>query len=152
MRKNKRAMTRVRNILFAIMIVAASSCDKLVSDELNKLKTSDDENCDCYLYEKPESYDVQLRITINDANPQVPVTVFFGNVERKNIATTLTASETVVAINLKTNHDYTYQAKYLKGSDTVYVPIKARLSTDTYVCQGDTCWRVNNNVINLKLK
>ena len=134
------------------MVLGASACDQLVSDELDKLKTSDDENCECYLYEKPESYNVQLKITINDENQKVPVTVFFGKVDRKSIATELTASESVVSINLKTNHEYTYQAKYLKGSDTVYVPIKAKLSADSYVCHDDTCWRVNNTVINLKLK
>ena len=146
-------MIRARLFILATVILATTSaCDKLVSDEISSLKNTDEENCECYLEEKPEYYDVKLKITINEENPEVPITVFYGNVQRNNVAKQLNANESIITINLKTNHEYTYQAKYLKGSDTVYVPIKAKLSTDTYTCHNDTCWKVNNNVINLKLK
>lgn len=138
-------------ILMFLVFVAFTSCDKLISDNIDAI-TNDDENCDCFLSEEPELYDVTIKVTINSQNTQVPITVFYGNVERNNVAATITTEQPYSTITLKLNHDYTYMAKYLKGSDTVYVPVKARLSSSQYVCHEDTCWTINNNVINLKLK
>lgn len=146
-------MTRVRHILLLATMLSAVSpaCDQLVSDDLGNINT-DDENCDCVIRYEPETYDVKLKLTINDQNSEVPVTVFYGNVERKKVAAEIKASSDEAIINLSTNEEYTYLAKYLKGSDTIYVPIKAKLSTSNYICHDDTCWSVSNNVINLKLK
>ena len=43
-------------------------------------------------------------------------------------------------------------SKYLKGIDTIYVPVNSDLSTHKYTCNEEPCWRIKNNVINLKLK
>ncbi len=138
-------------IIVFLVLAAFIACDKLVDDNINAV-TDDSDNCDCFLAEEPEMYDVTIKVSINDQNTEVPVTVFYGNVERNNIAATFTAQQQSNSIFLKLNHDYTYMAKYLKGSDTIYVPVKARLSSSSYVCHEDTCWTINNNVINLKLK
>lgn len=139
------------HIIIFELLIAFSSCDKLVDDNIDAI-TNDDENCDCFLSEEPELYDVTIKVTINDQNAEVPVSVFYGNVERNNKVTTITTEQQFCTVTLKLNHDYTYMAKYLKGSDTIYVPVKARLSSSKYVCHEDTCWTINNNVINLKLK
>ncbi|MBO4372406.1 MAG: hypothetical protein J5826_05690 [Bacteroidales bacterium] len=138
-------------ILMFLVLVAFTSCDKLVGDNIDAI-TNDDENCDCFLAEEPEQYDVVVKVTLNEQNTQVPITVFYGNVERNNVAAKITTEQPFGTVTLKLNHDYTYMAKYLKGSDTIYVPVKARLSSSQYVCHEDTCWTINNNVINLKLK
>ena len=138
-------------IIVLLMVMVAIGCDKLVEDNVDAI-TTDDENCNCFLEEEPESYDVTLKLTINAENPSVPVTIFYGNIERKRVAAELTSENNYATVNLKLNHNYTYMAKYLRGSDTIYVPVNAQLSTSSYVCHEDTCWTINNNVINLKLK
>ncbi|MBP5369495.1 MAG: hypothetical protein J6Z01_13695 [Bacteroidales bacterium] len=146
-------MKKGKYIFFAIFAVWATttSCDKLFSEHID-LSTDNNENCDCEISEEPETYDVKLKVTINDKNPEVPITIFFGSIERNNVATTLTATNALTTVNLKLNHDYTYMAKYLKGSDTVYVPVKSRLKKSVYLCHDDSCWTIDNSVINLKLK
>ena len=146
-------MTLGKYIMFIIFAVwvTSTSCGKLFNEQID-LSTNDDENCDCDITEEPDSCAVKLKVTINDKNPEVPITIFFGNIERNKVATTLTASQTLTTVNLKLNHDYTYMAKYLKGSDTIYVPVKSRLKKSVYICHDDSCWKIDNNVINLKLK
>ena len=126
-------------------------CESLTDNDFDN-NGNDGEDCNCNLYEEPESYDVKLKITINAENQEVPITVYYGNIERNRIATQTTVNSSPAVINLKTGSNYTYLAKYLKGSDTVYVPVHARLSTSYNICNDDTCWQVDNNVINLKLK
>ena len=136
--------------IFAVW-ATATSCDKLFNDQID-LSTDNNENCDCQIVEEPTTYDVKLKVTINDKNPEVPITIYFGNIERNNVATTITATQALTTVNLKLNHDYTYMAKYLKGSDTIYVPVKSRLKKSVYLCNDDSCWTIDNSVINLKLK
>ncbi|MCQ2974399.1 MAG: hypothetical protein MJ211_06260 [Bacteroidales bacterium] len=137
-------------ICFFINILLFTSCLDLTTSDDEQEENS--ENCTCKRTTKPEDEEVELKLSLNNQNKQVEITIYEGSIDKNKIVKTYIAEETPAKIVLDVDKNYTYVAKYLKGIDTIYVPVNSDLSTHKYTCNEEPCWRIKNNVINLKLK
>ena len=118
----------------------------------NLCNNKDCDYSDC-LPSEPYESTVTIKVTINEENPKVPIFIYKGRYNQTDeLIYSDTAKEEYYKIILPLNHYYYVKAKYQKNSDTIYaidgVFFKKFLSQE---CDS-SCWKIKNNIINVKLK
>jgi hypothetical protein len=104
----------------------------------------------------PETGILTVKLTINEENPEVPITVYYGDVEHNDVAVFEYVSRGVVQYELWVNEEYTVEAWYSVGEDTVVVidadDITVDLDEDKSTEYTD-CWgEVDNANVDVRLK
>lgn len=106
-RKNKFILSIATLLLFS----ALSSCDDVI------LFT----NCnECYSY-IPDYYDIKIKFTINDENPEVNYTLYKGSFETGEPIHFSSTSTKNLKLNVETNCYYTIVAEYCSESRSIMV-------------------------------
>lgn len=134
-------MKKVYTIIFVLLVFAIPSCED-----------PDDYDCDECLSERPGVGDLKIKLTINHENPEVPVTVFFDNINGHIIVTDIVNTEMYYVEELPLKQYYVVQAKYLVGNDTIYaIDDDFMEPKESYTCE-ETCWIIKGDVIDVRLK
>ena len=131
--------------IISILILIFFSCEK----EFHVQST----DCDyCYDYE-PEYSELIISLSINDENPQVPVSVFEGDIEQDIFISIDTVDSTVFYAPVVVNKEYSVMAEYKSGDKNIIVIDKDKISTRyvTDECDPD-CWTVKGGYIDVRLK
>ena len=124
-------------IFFIAFVVVCSGCDSdIVSTASSSLFSDDDEGCTCYLDSEPNSYELTVKLTINQQNKRVPLYIFNGNMEDGSMIWSDTVETAVYRADLDLNRHYTVVAKYLNDKDTVLVPVYFKFEKKSYECAG----------------
>lgn len=132
-------------VLLPIMANLIFSCD----EKFNFLEV----NCsDCYRI-KPDSSELIIQLTINNENPEVPITIYRDRIEAGRIRIRDTVSEKTVYIEVPLNHYYSVKAEYKVGNDSVFAVDGDRIKTHRVTDQCDTiCWIIKGGRYDLRLK
>lgn len=96
-------------------------------------------HCDdgCVCDSGPPLGELEVRLTINDDNPDVQVNIFRGRIEDADTLFTETINESTIYYDLEAGRYYSATATYLKGARTI-VAVDGRrmhISTDDCNCE-----------------
>ena len=134
-------------ILIAAGLLLLAACSD--SDSEDVCESPDYSNCNTT---KPSEGILNVRVTINDDNCCVPVTVYVGDMEDHFIYLKDTVYSDWWSAEVPVGYFYTVTAQYRKGTEYVIAvdgdDVKA--SKNNY-CDS-TCWSVKQGSVNLKLK
>ena len=136
---------RTKYLLIAFCLaLLTSSCD---------LELLESTNCsDCYI-EKPADAYVDIKVTINNENPYVPIELYLGDFEKENLIYRDTATSATYTTILEMHNSYSVVAKYQSKSRIIYVVSGEKLRTkkDYDSCE-EVCYTIKGDVIDVRLK
>lgn len=104
--------------------------------------------CDGYY---PSYGDLSIRVTPDQQNPCVPITVYIGQFEEDVVYFNDTICNTSITYSLEVDYYYSVAAKYLRGTDTIVAIDGDKISVSSNDNCGYTCYEVNDANLNLKL-
>lgn len=110
-------------------------------------------NCaECY-QDKPEWGPLNVRLTINDENPFVPMVIYEGYIEDEVVEWVDTSWEADYWVDVPVNKYYSVSAKYLQDGDTIYVidGDRLKLKHTTEECD-EPCYYFKGGYFDLQLK
>lgn len=102
---------------------------------------------ECYK-QKPRQHNIFTKITINEENQVVPVTIYIGPMEENNVRYEKDLSKHVNELWLETDTYFTIVARYKLDGKTYRVVSGITLS----VSKTGSCYYVENTVIDLRFK
>jgi len=101
-------------LLWLTVLVLLLSCERL---ENVTIEAFDCINC---YQTRPEWVQLKVSVTINTENPNVPLTIYNGNIEDGNIDWIDTSYSADYWVDVRPDKYYTVKAEYKDGSITVY--------------------------------
>ncbi len=110
-------------------------------------------NCnECY-FPEPDSADLLVYLTINIANPYVPIKIYRGKVEENQLDWTDTVYSKEYRLYSAVNQYYSIEATYKDGTKRIIAVDGDKISTSlvTDVCDND-CWVLKGGVLDVRLK
>jgi hypothetical protein len=109
--------------------------------------------CDDCFYEKPDSADLVIHLTINTTHPEVPIVLYRGNVEDNQVDWIDTARETPYYLYSKVGQLYSVSAEYKVDGKTIVAidgdGMQAKHVSDA--CDYE-CWVVTDGYLKAELK
>jgi hypothetical protein len=110
-------------------------------------------DCSECFYEKPDSADLVIELTINGNHPEVPITVYRGNADQKVVDWVDTARETPYYLYSRIDQLYSVEAEYRVGGRIIIAvdgdAMKAKHVSDQ--CDSE-CWIVTGGYLKVELK
>jgi hypothetical protein len=143
------------NRLFFYLFMIAGLAYGLSSCQQTSFSGSED--CTNYNYSdcnttEPLLVGLNIRLTINDQNVKVPITIYEGDVEEQLIVLNDTVSTSKYSVLLPANKYYSVKVRYKKGNQIIYAfgGDKTK-SSHTTVCDS-SCWSTEEGNVNVELK
>jgi len=117
-----------------------------------KLFTADVNCSDCYIPE-PDSFYLQINLTINDEFKAVPLVTYRGDVEGNLVEYVDTAYESPFYRYVAVGTKYSVRAKYMRQDKTLYAVdgTKMRSLLVSGTCDED-CYVIRNDKVNLEIR
>ena len=134
--------------LFACMIIFLS-CNENTDTSGVDCSTYDYSDCNSI---QPFEGNMHVKLTINDENPAVPITIYTGKLEDGVIFLRDTITESIYDTLLPVDNFYTVAAKYNKGPSTIIAIDGDKISASNTVTCDSNCWNVKPGSVNVKLK
>jgi hypothetical protein len=136
-------------LLFGLIVFSFTSCKQ------NSFYNSEDcanyDYSDCNTTE-PLLVGLNIKLTINDENLYVPVTVYEGKMEDNLVVLTDTVSTSKYNILLPPDKYYTVKARYKKGNTIIYAVGGDKIKKSHTTTCDSTCWSTDEGNINIELK
>lgn len=112
-----------------------------------------DVNCDNCYYNKPDSADLVVSLTINAENPYVPLVFYKGRVEDNVIEWVDTAYEQTLYLYSPVGEFYSIEATYKKDGKKIVAIDGDKLKTTRVsdVCDYD-CYVIKGGLLDVRLK
>ncbi|MCD4734692.1 MAG: hypothetical protein K8R53_01490 [Bacteroidales bacterium] len=138
----------LRNIIFIIgLLIIVSCCERDANDDSVGIDCSE-----CY-QDKPDLGPLNARLTINEDNPWVAIIIYRGYFEDKNIEYNDISFSQDYWVDVPVDRYYSIVAKYIKGTDTIFVvdgdKLKVKHTDDT--CD-EPCYYFSGGYFDLRLK
>jgi hypothetical protein len=110
-----------------------------------------DEDREC-LPDEPQKVDFTIKLTINDENKSVPITVFIGNYDDRVAYFRDTLATESYTYSLPKDQRYSVEAVYRQNGRVILAIDDDRVSTSrSYNCD-EPCWSVNTGVANVRIR
>jgi hypothetical protein len=135
--------------VLGILAIVYSSC--------KRTSYSGSEDCNNYDYSdcntsEPLLVALNIKLTINDENSKVALTIYEGKIEDQLIVLTDTVSAPKYNVLLPSNKYYSVKVRYKKGNQIIYAFGGDKIkSTRTTVCDS-SCWSTDEGNVNVELK
>jgi len=136
---------KINHTILFLIILFTISCDKPYVD----CEYPDYSNC---ITVEPENGKLQLKITINEENKRVPITLYYGTYENQVICINDTLEVPKKTYTLPADVYYSVKAQYKSGNSTINAIDGGFLEKKSYKVCDSICWVVKNIDLNLKLK
>jgi RNA polymerase subunit RPABC4/transcription elongation factor Spt4 len=143
----KLGFTSTKGFLTVSLIVSVIGLKSCAIESITEFKCSE-----CYTEEPSHSW-VDLKVTIDVENPEVPITIYVGPPENEVIYSYELANETPYKVQVKNETAYTVKAEYrVDGrSRIVFNQIKTKMYYDYESC-SEPCYWVSDKTVNLRIK
>lgn len=132
-----------------IACLSISSC--------NDNTDSDSVDCSTYDYSDcitSEPYDgrMNVKLTINDENPKVPISIYRGKLEDNDLYLTDTVYKENYDTLLPIDYFYTVTAEYKRNGEKIFAVDGDNIKkSHANVCDS-VCWDIKTGSVNLRLK
>ena len=127
-----------------ISLTFAGSCNEYLGHSVD---------CSECSYDKPDSADLVVNLTINQEHPEVPIVLYRGNVEEGHVDWIDTARESTYYLYSAVGQYYSVTAEYRVGDRTIMAidgdEMKAKHVSDE--CEFE-CWIVTGGNLKAELK
>jgi hypothetical protein len=110
-----------------------------------------DEDREC-LPDEPLKVDFTVKLTINDENRTVPITIFIGNYDDRVVYLRDTLSTEDHTYYLPKDQRYSVEAIYRQNGRTIVAIDDDRVSTSSFYNCDEKCWSVNTGVANVRIR
>lgn len=133
----------MRNYIFYIFLVSIGQLFwQCGNDNLN----------DC-LEIKPDSAFFTIKVSINQQNPLVPLSILEGRYDKQKLILQDTLNSETTKIYLKVEKYYTFVATYYYNNKTIRAIRGKRIHLYHEIDElGDTCWKIPETLVNLTLR
>lgn len=133
-------MKKILLFQFLLLLVSISGCED-----------PDDLDCDFCTTDKPGASDLKVKLTINDQNTSVSITIFL---EKKDGHIVYNGEVNKENFNYEVPlmRYYVVQAVYLVDSDTIYAIDGDYMKPKKSSCDDEECWIVKGDVFDVRLK
>lgn len=139
----KRNTVRSKFLLFlgaVVLLLAASDCKK------GYIYLGD-----CYS-DQPDEASITIKLTLNDENYKIPLTIYQGTIDSGIIISRDTVSVESYTLTEPVNRYYSAVAEYKSGKRIIKVVDGTKLDVSTSTQEdGSTCYQVTGDKLNLKL-
>jgi hypothetical protein len=144
-----RTFTSILILLTGLSVFYFTSCKQ--NTYYNSEDCANYDYSDCNTTE-PLQVGLNIKLTINDENIKVPITIYEGKIEDNLIVLTDTVSTSKYNILLPPDKYYSVKARYKKGDKIIYAIGGDHIKkSHTKVCDS-TCWSTEEGNINIELK
>jgi hypothetical protein len=144
-----RCTSKILIIIFGLVVFGSASCKQ--SSFYNSEDCANYDYSDCNTVE-PLLVGLNIKLTINDENLNVPITIYEGNADDNVVVLNDTVSTSKYNILLSPDKYYSAKARYKKGNKIIYAIGGDKIKkTHTSVCDS-TCWSTEDGNINIELK
>lgn len=134
-------------ILFCLIIL--QSCERTFVSTPEDCMNYDYSDCNT---SEPAVVPMNIKLTINWENPQVPITIYKGKLEsRDTILSDTTGSSSYIAL-LKPDNYYTVEARYISGNNIIYAIDGDNVKKIRNQICDSVCWTVQEGNVNVELK
>jgi len=133
--------------LMTILLMVIVSCERQEPVNLSNIDCSE-----CY-QDKPEWGPLNIKVTINDQNPFVPLKVYIGNFEEGNLDWTDTAYSKDFWVDVKPDQYYSVTAEYKDGDKIIFAVDgdKLKLQHTSDKCD-EPCYYYSGGYIDVRLR
>lgn len=135
----------VVNLLFVFILFFAFSCRSKYEDCTDQ----DYANCNT---EIPQTGILSIRLTINEENPAVPISLYEGNFEDGRLIRLDTVRVGRYNYSLLPDKDYSVTATYQEGGNTIVAVSGGRINLIRYRMCELQCYDVDEPVLDLRLR
>ncbi|MDD4385219.1 MAG: hypothetical protein PHD06_08585 [Bacteroidales bacterium] len=144
MKKVKPIFTKIIMLITVATILLSVSCD---SFDLSPV------NCDKCYTNKPEFDKFEIKLTINDENPNVTIKFYEDVFYDANLVSIKTVNVESMQWVAKTDKEYVFEAKYIKDGRSYHVVNRGKLKTklDNESC-NESCYYVVGQSVDLRIK
>jgi hypothetical protein len=133
-------------IITMIFIVIAFSC--------STSETEEGLYCINCLKEEPDSEDISIKLTINNENPKIPITIYDSKFNPENLKDTIyhdTITKSSLTLYVATNKFYSVVATYKTGDITIRSVDGGWFETQKLTGCSNTCWKTLGGSYDLQL-
>lgn len=110
-------------------------------------------DCEFCYQEKPDFGDLQIDLTINDENPNIPVVIYKGEFDKGIVEVVDTVSDDFFSVDVPINEYYSVTAEYIVNGRKILVVDGDEIRTGKVVGSCDqTCYVIRGGFINARLK
>lgn len=107
---------------------------------------------ECYT-QRPEYVSMTIKLTINEENPEVPVTIYLGEYEKNLVRVVDTAYYSVMSVDVMPGRFYSVRAEYHVGEKTIYAIDGDEIDLLKASSQCDSiCWVARGGEADVRLK
>lgn len=106
---------------------------------------------DCQSTKPPTGF-LNVKMTVNAANPKVLVNLYHGSLETGSLLRSDSTSAREFSYQLAVDEHYTVAARYIVGPDTVLAIDSDKIRTEDKEYQNADCWEVHNGSVDVRLK
>lgn len=106
---------------------------------------------DCNTSE-PTVVPLNIKLTINPENPQVPITIFKGKLESRDTILSDTAGSSSYVVLLFPDSYYTVEARYRSGNSIIYAIDGDNVKKIRNQVCDSVCWTFQEGNVNVELK
>ena len=144
MKKVKSILTKTIMLITVATILLSISCDSI---DLSPVDCSE-----CYT-DEPEYGEIELKLTINDENPEIKITLYKEKFDATNPIYSEIVETTSIQLVIRTNIEYVVKAEYLKNGRSYHVVNRAKLKTklDKENCD-EHCYYIVGKSVDLRIK
>ncbi|MDD3877167.1 MAG: hypothetical protein PHT69_11130 [Bacteroidales bacterium] len=132
--------------LWIIIVLFSSSCD--TDRPYTDCEYPDYSDC---ITNEPEYGLVKVKLTINDSNKNVPLTIYYGNPESETICIIDTIDESSVEYILPAGVYYAAKAEYKSGDKIINAFDSGLLEKKSYEVCDSICWVVKDINLDIEL-
>jgi len=100
---------------------------------------------------EPEVGNMNIKLTINNENTEVPISVYKGKYEDGVLVTSDTATSSKFVLSLPVNEYYSVTARYKSGDKIIFALDGDKIKKKKNILCDSTCWSVIDGNVNLKL-
>jgi hypothetical protein len=143
----KTKIFKISEILMGMLFFLLYNCQRTEPVDLGEFDCSE-----CY-QEKPEWAPLNIKVTINDQNPYVPLVVYIGNIEDGLIDWVDTAFVTDYFVDVHPDRYYSVSAEYRDGEKTIFAVDGDKLTSNHNTNDCDApCYYFKGGYIDVRLR
>ncbi len=139
-----RMIHHIKPVIIFILLAMAGACNEYFGLSVD---------CDECFYEEPDSADLIIYVTLTDDHPEVPIVVYRGKVESRQVDWVDTVLESPYHLYSAVDQFYSVEAEYRVGNKKV-IAVDGDIMKTKHVSEScdQECWLITGGYLKAELK
>jgi len=136
-------------LVFILNLIILNSCEQSFVSSPEDCLNYDYSDCNT---KEPFLVPLNIKLTINDENPRVPLIIYKGKLDDNNIVIKDSVTLESYSVMLDPDNYYTVKARYISGNDVIYAVGGDNVKKIRNQVCDSICWTTQEGNVNVKLK